>query len=125
MNSVNSSDWILIAGYVPNAGQKLERLEMKREHFKKLTAFLCTLQEKKSIIFAGDLNVAHQEIDLARPKTNHKTCGFTPEERQDFTNLMSDLDLVDSFRHFYPDQKDSFSYYGYRFDCYNKGIGWR
>jgi AP endonuclease-1 len=86
--------FILINSYILNAGSKLERLDLKQKHYIKLIEYLSSLQ--KPIIVTGDLNVAHTEIDLARPKTNTKTAGFTPQERSDFTRLLEKLELVDT-----------------------------
>ena len=119
-------EYFLVAAYVPNAGQKLERLEVKRTHYKKvILPYLEGLAAKKALIFAGDLNVAHQEIDLARPKTNGKTAGFTPGEREDFTHLLQTVGLYDSYRILHPKVTDKYTYYSYRFDCYKKNLGWR
>jgi len=89
-----------------------------------LESFMADLQQIKSVIWAGDLNVAHKEIDIARPKTNEKSAGYTPEERDNFSAILSVLGFVDTYRHFHPeDQK--YSYYSYRFNCKQKNIGWR
>ncbi|KAJ3336446.1 MAP/microtubule affinity-regulating kinase 3 [Gonapodya sp. JEL0774] len=114
----------LVANYVPNAGQKLERLEYKREFARDVRAHLSSLQGLKPVVWTGDLNVAHTPIDLSRPKGNAKTAGFTPEEREDFTTTLSELDLVDAWRHLHPTEKD-FTYYSYRFNCRQKHLGWR
>ena len=121
----------LIAAYVLNAGAKLERLDQKVKHLEILTDYLGKLDESKPIIFGGDLNVAHTELDLARPKTNHqymsliRTAGFTPAERKGFSEMLDKLKLVDTWRHIHPETADEFTYYSYRFSCWQKNIGWR
>ena len=80
--------------------------------------------EKKGVIICGDLNVAHQEIDLKNPKTNRKNPGFTDEERGQFTNLLN-AGFIDTFRYFYPDTVDAYSWWSYRFQARQKNVGWR
>ncbi|KAI9027875.1 exodeoxyribonuclease III [Hyaloraphidium curvatum] len=117
--------FFLVACYIPNAGQKLERLAYKGEYMTAMETYLKGLAAKKPIIWAGDLNVAHQEVDLARPKENrNKSAGFTDQERGDFSRILDTLGLVDTYRHFHPDTRD-FSYYSYRFQCRSKHLGWR
>lgn len=89
-----------------------------------MQAYLQALDKKKPVIWTGDLNVAHEEIDIARPDTNHKSAGFTDEERGDFGKLLNEGDFVDVWRHHNPSVQD-FTYYGYRFNCKAKNIGWR
>ncbi|KAI9146140.1 Endonuclease/exonuclease/phosphatase [Paraphysoderma sedebokerense] len=123
------SKFYLVAAYVPNAGEGLKRLDYKQEWDKEMKRYLNELDGKddKYLIWAGDLNVAHQEIDLARPKTNSKyvTPGFTPEERQDFTDILnSEPPLIDTWRHLHPDLQ-RYTYFSYRFQCRKKNLGWR
>ena len=114
----------LICNYVPNAGQKLERLSYRTTEWDPaMLKYLQKLEEKKPIIWTGDLNVAHQDIDIHSPKTNQKTAGFTPAERKNFTNLLS-KGFIDTYRHQHPN-KQSFSYWGYRGDCKKNNKGWR
>ena len=87
-------------------------------------AYLKKLEEKKPVIFCGDLNVAHREIDLKNPKTNRKNAGFTDEEREKFTAL-TEAGFIDTFRFFYPDLKDVYSWWSYRFKAREKNAGWR
>ena len=87
-------------------------------------AYLCTLAAKKGVIVCGDLNVAHQEIDLKNPSSNRKNPGFTDEERSQFTNLLNS-GFTDTFRYFYPDQKDIYSWWSYRFQARERNSGWR
>ena len=86
--------------------------------------FLKKLEEKKPVIFCGDLNVAHTEIDLKNPKTNRKTAGFTDEERSKFTELL-DSGYIDTYRYFYPDKEGVYSWWSYRFKAREKNAGWR
>jgi exodeoxyribonuclease-3 len=87
-------------------------------------SYLLTLQTKKPVIVCGDLNVAHNEIDLKNPKTNRRNAGFTDEERGKLSALL-DAGFTDTFRHFYPDQKDIYSWWSYRFRAREKNAGWR
>ena len=87
-------------------------------------AYLKKLEETKPVIFCGDLNVAYQEIDLKNPKTNRKNAGFTDEERQKFTELL-EAGFVDTFRYFYPDLENIYSWWSYRFSARAKNAGWR
>ena len=112
----------LINLYVPNSGQELKRLEYRvNEWDKKLREYINS--QKKPVIVVGDMNVARYEIDLARPKSNRRSSGFTKEERESFEKTL-DLGLVDTFRHFHPDEV-KYSYWGYRFKCREKNLGWR
>jgi exodeoxyribonuclease III len=117
----------LVASYVPNAGSKLERMDVKLKFNAAIKDHMEHLAESKPVIWAGDLNVAHKEIDLARPANNHKTAGFTPQERKSFTGILENPkhQMVDAFRAFHPNEKDKYSYYSYRFNCKAKNIGWR
>ena len=87
-------------------------------------AYLLKLQEKKPVICCGDFNVAHKEIDLKNPKTNRKNAGFTDEEREKFTALL-EAGFIDTFRYFYPDLKDIYSWWSYRFNARKNNAGWR
>ncbi|KXS19058.1 hypothetical protein M427DRAFT_95779 [Gonapodya prolifera JEL478] len=114
----------LVANYVPNAGQKLERLAHKRDYAGWVREYLASLQTTKPVIWTGDLNVAHTAVDLTRPKGNTRTAGFTVEEREDFSTTLTQLDLVDLWRHLHPTEQD-YTYYSYRFNCRAKHLGWR
>ncbi|CAG8436689.1 6382_t:CDS:10 [Ambispora gerdemannii] len=116
-----------VACYVPNAGDKLVRLNEKLEWNRAMEKYLRELDAKKPVIWTGDLNVAHKEIDLAKPETNSKTAGFTREERQDFEKILNgdENKFIDTWRHFHPDTKGVYTYYSYRFQARTKGIGWR
>ena len=91
---------------------------------KAFLAYLKKLEEKKPVIFCGDLNVAHQEIDLKNPKTNRKNAGFTDEERARFSELLKE-GFVDTFRYFYPEETGVYSWWSYRFHAREKNAGWR
>ncbi|KAI9221253.1 Endonuclease/exonuclease/phosphatase [Blastocladiella britannica] len=115
----------IVSAYVPNAGAGLKRLEVKTEWVASMKAYLAEIQASgKRIVYCGDLNVAHTELDLARPKTNHKTAGFTPSERTSFTDLLESLALVDVWRHQHPEEV-GFTYYGFRWGARTKRLGWR
>ena len=102
----------------------LKRLDYRMQWEDDFRAYLKQLDAKKPVIVCGDLNVAHQEIDLKNPKTNRKNAGFTDEEREKFTVLL-DNGFTDSFRFFYPDMKDIYSWWSYRFKAREKNAGWR
>ncbi|RCH96386.1 hypothetical protein CU098_011427 [Rhizopus stolonifer] len=115
---------VLIACYVPNAGDKLVRLPERREFNTQMEEYIVNLRKEKSVIWAGDLNVAHTANDLARPETNERSAGFTIEEREDMSRVLSQ-DMIDSWRHLHPEQKGHYTYYSYRFKCREKLMGWR
>lgn len=110
--------------YTPNSQDGLKRLDYRMEWEKAFLAYLKKLEEKKPVIFCGDLNVAHQEIDLKNPKTNRKNAGFTDEERVRFSELLKE-GFVDTFRYFYPDETGIYSWWSYRFHAREKNAGWR
>ena len=110
--------------YTPNSQDGLKRLDYRMEWEKAFLAYLKKLEEKKPVIFCGDLNVAHQEIDLKNPKTNRKNAGFTDEERARFSELLKD-GFVDTFRYFYPEETGIYSWWSYRFHAREKNAGWR
>ena len=117
-------DFYLVTCYTPNSQNELARLDYRMVWEDAFRDFLCNLKEKKSVILCGDLNVAHNEIDLKNPKTNRKNAGFTDEERQKMTELLN-AGFVDSFRHFYPDKEQIYSWWSYRFKAREKNSGWR
>lgn len=117
-------EYYMITVYVPNSQNELARLPYRMKWEEDFLAYLKKLEEKKPVIFCGDLNVAHKEIDLKNPKTNRKNAGFTDEERGCFTRLVEN-GFVDTFRYFYPDQKDIYSWWSYRFSARAKNAGWR
>ncbi|CAJ0913052.1 7754_t:CDS:2, partial [Entrophospora sp. SA101] len=117
-----------VACYVPNAGSKLVKLNERMGWDAAMEKYLRQLDEKKPVIWAGDLNVAHKEIDLTNPDKNHKTAGFTPEERGNFEKILNgggDNKFVDTWRHFHPNALGCYTYYSYRYQCRSKNIGWR
>ncbi|RKP33709.1 Endonuclease/exonuclease/phosphatase, partial [Dimargaris cristalligena] len=121
-------DFFLVACYVPNAGDKLVRLDFRQEWDRAMNEYLTKLEETKPIVWTGDLNVAHQRWDLSRPDTNERSAGFTIEERNGFSAILNaDPPRIDTFRHLYPEEKSakSFTFFSYRFQCREKRLGWR
>lgn len=117
-------NFYLVSVYVPNSRQELERLDYRMKWEDDFLAYIDGLNKKKPVIYCGDLNVAHEEIDLKNPKTNHKNAGFTDEEREKFSNVLSH-GYIDTFRFFYPDRTDIYSWWSYRFKSREKNAGWR
>ncbi|MBE5911897.1 exodeoxyribonuclease III [Pseudobutyrivibrio sp.] len=117
-------DYYFITCYTPNSQNELKRLDYRMTWEDDFRNYLCQLNKKKGVILCGDLNVAHEEIDIKNPKTNRRNAGFTDEERNKMTELL-DAGFVDSFRHFYPDQTDIYSWWSYRFKAREKNAGWR
>lgn len=116
--------YYLVTVYTPNAKEELKRLSYRMEWEDDFLAYLKKLEHLKPVIFCGDLNVAHKEIDLKNPKTNHKNAGFTDEERSKFTAL-TEAGFLDTFRYFYPDLEGAYSWWSYRFHARGKNAGWR
>lgn len=114
----------LVTCYTPNSKRELARLPYRMEWEDAFLAYLKSLDEKKPVILCGDLNVAHEEIDLKNPKTNRKNAGFTDEERAKMTALLS-AGFTDTFRRFYPDTTGVYSWWSYRFKAREKNAGWR
>ena len=110
--------------YVPNSQRELTRLDYRMQWEDDFLAYLQTLDQNKPVIFCGDLNVAHREIDLKNPKTNHKNAGFTDEERGKMTALLGS-GFTDTFRYFYPDATGIYSWWSYMFHAREKNAGWR
>ena len=117
-------DFYFITVYTPNSKTELERLDYRMIWEDEFRKYMKNLEEKKPVIVCGDLNVAHEEIDLKNPKTNRKNAGFTDEERAKFTELMN-AGFIDTFRYFYPEQEGSYSWWSYRFKAREKNAGWR
>ena len=113
-----------IGGYVPNSQNELKRLDYRMKWEDDFRAYISGLSDKKPVVFCGDLNVAHEEIDLKNPATNHMNAGFTDEERGKFTELLK-AGFVDSFRYLYPDKKDVYSWWSYRMKARERNVGWR
>ena len=122
--TLEMENFYLITVYVPNSQDGLKRLDYRMTWEDDFLADLKKLEEKKPVVVCGDLNVAHQEIDLKNPKSNRKNAGFTDEERAKFTQWLN-AGFTDTFRHFYPDQKDIYSWWSYRFKAREKNAGWR
>ena len=118
------SDFYFVTVYTPNSQNELARLDYRMKWEDDFLAYLKKLEETKPVIFCGDLNVAHKEIDLKNPKTNRKNAGFSDEERGKFTALV-DAGFIDTFRYFYPDLEGVYSWWSYRFSARAKNAGWR
>ena len=114
----------LVTVYTPNSQDQLARLDYRMQWEEDFRAYLQALDERKPVIVCGDLNVAHQEIDLKNPKTNRRNAGFTNEERAKMTTLLQ-AGFTDSFRYFYPDVTGVYSWWSYRFKAREKNAGWR
>lgn len=110
--------------YTPNSQQENARLQYRMEWEDAFRNYLIQLDQKKPVILCGDLNVAHEEIDLKNPATNHKNAGFTDEERGKFTQLLQ-AGFTDSFRYFYPEVTGAYSWWSYRFNARKNNAGWR
>lgn len=117
-------DFYMVTVYTPNSQDGLKRLDYRMQWETDFLAYLKKLEEKKGVIFCGDLNVAHQEIDLKNPKTNRKNAGFTDEERSKFGEVLA-AGFIDTFRYFYPDAEGIYSWWSYRFSARAKNAGWR
>lgn len=117
-------DYYLVTVYTPNSQSELARLDYRMKWEDDFRKYLCDLKEKKSVVVCGDMNVAHEEIDLKNPNTNRKNAGFTDEERAKMTELL-DAGFVDSFRYFYPESEGIYSWWSYRFKAREKNAGWR
>ncbi|RXG51073.1 DNA-(apurinic or apyrimidinic site) lyase [Armadillidium vulgare] len=117
-------NFILLQHMIPNAGRGLVTLDKRMDWDSLLQDYLKKLDEKKPVIYCGDLNVSHQEIDLANPKSNKRNAGFTKEEREGFTNLLNE-GFVDSFRELYPDKKGQYTFWSYMGNARAKNVGWR
>ena len=118
------ADFYLVTVYTPNSQDGLARLDYRMEWEDAFLSHLKGLEVKKPVVFCGDLNVAHQEIDLKNPKTNRKNAGFTDEERAKFSRLLEN-GFIDTFRYFYPDLEGAYSWWSYRFHAREKNAGWR
>ena len=117
-------DYYVVTCYTPNSQNELARLPYRMQWEDDFLSYLKELDKKKPVILCGDLNVAHEEIDLKNPKTNHKSAGFSDEERAKMTTLLAN-GFTDTFRHFYPDAEGIYSWWSYRFKAREKNAGWR
>lgn len=122
--TLEMDDFFLVTVYTPNSQDGLRRLDYRMKWEDDFLSYLKRLDQKKPVVFCGDLNVAHNEIDLKNPKTNRRNAGFTDEERGKFTTLLEN-GFTDTFRFFYPDQADIYSWWSYRFRAREKNAGWR
>ena len=121
--TLEMDDFYLVTVYTPNSQDELRRLEYRMKWEDDFQSYLHKLDEIKPVIVCGDMNVAHQEIDLKNPKTNRRNAGFTDEERQKMTQLLSN-GFIDTFRTLYPEQV-TYSWWSYRFRAREKNTGWR
>lgn len=122
--TLEMADYYMVTVYTPNSKKELLRLDYRMVWEDDFRAYLKKLEEKKPVILCGDLNVAHKEIDLKNPKTNRKNAGFTDEERQKMTELL-DAGFVDTFRYFYPDKTDAYTWWSNFGNARAKNVGWR
>ncbi|MBN3305248.1 APEX1 lyase, partial [Amia calva] len=116
--------FFLVTAYVPNSGRGLVRLAYRQTWDADFRSYLSGLEQRKPLVLCGDLNVAHEEIDLRNPKTNRKNAGFTAEERQGFGELLKE-GFVDSFRYLYPEQAHAYTFWTYMMNSRAKNVGWR
>lgn len=114
----------VVTVYTPNSQDELKRLDFRLDWDKNFRGYVSELAKTKPVLICGDLNVAHKEIDIKNPKTNTRNAGFTIEERDSFSALL-DAGFTDTFRYFYPDLKDAYSWWSYRFKAREKNTGWR
>ncbi|MDD4297591.1 MAG: exodeoxyribonuclease III [Ruminiclostridium sp.] len=114
----------LVTVYTPNSQRELSRLDYRMMWEQEFNIYLKNLDTKKPVIICGDLNVAHNEIDLKNPSTNRKNAGFTDEERDKLTNLLND-GFTDSYRYLYPDKTEAYTWWSYMFRAREKNVGWR
>ena len=121
--TLEMDDFYLVNVYTPNSQDELKRLDYRMAWEEDFRRYLCQLDTKKPVIVCGDMNVAHEEIDLKNPKTNHRNPGFTAEEREKFGKLLQN-GFTDTFRHLHPEEQ-TFSWWSYRFKAREKNIGWR
>ncbi len=117
-------DFYLVNVYTPNSQEELKRLDYRMQWEDAFRAYLNRLASEKGVIVCGDMNVAHKEIDLKNPKTNHNNAGFTDQERGKMSELL-ESGFVDSYRHFYPDTEGVYSWWSYRFQARVRNTGWR
>ena len=122
--TLEMENFYFITVYVPNSQNELKRLSYRMEWEKDFRDFVSGLAEKKPVIICGDMNVAHNDIDIKNPASNHHNPGFTDEEREKMTELLA-AGFTDSFRYLYPDKKDTYSWWSYRFNSRERNAGWR
>ena len=117
-------EYYFVTVYVPNSQDELKRLDYRMKWEDDFLSYIKSLEAEKPVVYCGDLNVAHKEIDLKNPKSNHHNAGFTDEERGKFDNILQS-GMIDTFRHFYPDMEQIYSWWSYRFHAREKNAGWR
>ncbi len=117
-------EYYVITEYTPNSQTELKRLDYRMAYEDIKRNYLCELKKKKPVIICGDMNVAHKEIDLKNPKANRRNAGFTDEEREKITELL-DKGFIDTFRYLYPEKKEIYSWWSYRFNARANNAGWR
>lgn len=122
--TLEMDDFYLVNVYVPNSQDELKRLDYRMSWEKDFCDYVLELDSHKPVVICGDMNVAHKEIDLARPASNRRNPGFTDEERECFGRLL-EHGFVDTYRHFHPDERDAYSWWSYRFKAREKNLGWR
>ena len=122
--TLEMEQFFLVCVYTPNSQDELRRLDYRMKWESDFKNYLLKLDASKPVIVCGDMNVAHEEIDLKNPKTNRRNAGFTDEERHKMTELLA-AGFTDSFRHFYPDLEGAYSWWSYRFHAREKNTGWR
>jgi len=122
--TLDYDSFYLVTAYAPNSQRGLVRLDYRLKWQDDFCAHLKGLDAEKPVIICGDLNVAHQEIDIKNPRSNQKNAGFTPEERQKMTELL-EAGFVDTFRYLYPDQTGAYTWWSYMFNAREKNVGWR
>lgn len=124
MITAEFEDFYVMTVYVPNSQRELARLSYRMQWEKDFLKYLEGLNRRKPVIFCGDLNVAHKEIDLKNPKTNHQNAGFTDQERECFTKIL-EAGFIDTYRYFYPKKEGIYSWWSYMFQSRAKNAGWR
>ncbi len=117
-------DYYFVTVYTPNSQKELARLGYRMEWEEDFRHYVLSLDQKKPVVICGDLNVAHKEIDLKNPKSNTKSAGFSPEEREKFSKLL-ESGFTDTFRYLYPDKEDAYTWWSYMFNAREKNVGWR
>ena len=117
-------DYYVVTVYVPNSQRELARIDYRMVWEKDFLLYIKGLEKKKPVIYCGDLNVAHKEIDLKNPDSNHMNAGFTDKERECFTKVL-ESGYIDSFRYLYPDKKEAYSWWSYMFKSRERNTGWR
>ena len=122
--TIETENFYLVNNYTPNSKRELERLAYRQMWEDEIRNYLIKLKQNKPVIMCGDLNVAHEEIDLKNPKTNRGNAGFTDEERQKMTQLLK-AGFIDSFRYLYPEKEEVYSWWSYMGKAREKNIGWR